>query len=199
MGLKGRVKDRAKGWPGYDAGGDASKGYLNMQPELSFRRLCALFAIGFFGLVLSACSINKNSGIREALGIDKRPPDEFAVVTKAPLVVPPNYDLRPPKEGAAPLNRTDPRLAARETTFGSRGKSRDLSRGEAALIGAAGADNARPEIRTELNRESEALAKKDKKLTSKVLFWQKPPKQGVVIDPKAEAARIRPIRPPASR
>lgn len=154
-------------------------------------KIPALLTICLLGFAVSACSINSGSNLREALGIDKRAPDEFSVVTKAPLVVPPNYDLRPPKEGAPPLNRTDPRLAARETTFGSSGKARDVSRGEAALIGAAGANQATPDIRNQLNRESENLAKKDKKLTSKVLFWQKAPKDGAVLDPKAEAARLK--------
>ena len=157
-------------------------------------RALPVFAALLAGLALSACSVNSGTGLREALGIDKNPPDEFSVVTKSPLVVPPNYDLRPPEEGAPPLNRTDPRLAARETTFGSAGKSREVSRGEAALIGAAGADNASPEIRSKLNRESKDIAKKDKKLASKVLFWQKKPKEGAVIDAKAEAERIKAAR-----
>lgn len=166
------------------------RGQLRMELRPFMNRLLPVFAAICSGLAISACSINNSSNIREALGIDKTPPDEFAVVTKAPLVVPPNYDLRPPKEGAEPLNRTDPRLAARETTFGSSGRPRDISRGEAALLGKAGADSASPEIRSKLNRESAALAKKDEKLTSKVLFWQKKPEDGAVIDPKAEAARI---------
>ena len=48
--------------------------------------------IGVLALILpamAACS---------ALG-GKNPPDEFAITTKAPLVVPPDYALRPPKPG----------------------------------------------------------------------------------------------------
>lgn len=162
-----------------------------MRLGLSLKRLLVLVNLCLFGFVLSACSVNSGTNFREALGIDKRPPDEFSVVTKAPLVVPPNYDLRPPKEGAEPLNRIDPRLAAREAAFGSAAKSSDASRGEAALLGAAGASSASPDIRNKLNRESASLAKKDKKLTSKVLFWQKKAEDGAVVDPKAEAARIK--------
>jgi hypothetical protein len=50
--------------------------------------------------------------IREAAGITKEPPDEFAVVTKAPLVIPPDYNLRPPKPGAAPTNQVPRRPRA---------------------------------------------------------------------------------------
>ena len=44
--------------------------------------------------------------IREAAGVTKSPPDEFAVVTKAPLVIPPDFNLKPPKPGAAPTNQS---------------------------------------------------------------------------------------------
>lgn len=38
--------------------------------------------------------------VQDALGLSKRAPDEFAVVRRAPLIVPPDYDLRPPDPGA---------------------------------------------------------------------------------------------------
>ena len=46
-------------------------------------------------LATSACS----SGVRQALGAEKATPDEFRVVTIAPLSVPPEYNLRPPEPG----------------------------------------------------------------------------------------------------
>lgn len=48
-------------------------------------------------LGLGGCS---GGSVQKALGIDKRAPDEFAVVSRAPLVVPPDYQLRPPRPGA---------------------------------------------------------------------------------------------------
>jgi hypothetical protein len=38
--------------------------------------------------------------VQEALGMSKRAPDEFAVVKRAPLIVPPDFELRPPEPGA---------------------------------------------------------------------------------------------------
>lgn len=38
--------------------------------------------------------------VQEVLGMDKRAPDEFAVVRRAPLIVPPDFELRPPEPGA---------------------------------------------------------------------------------------------------
>jgi hypothetical protein len=38
--------------------------------------------------------------VQDALGMGKRSPDEFAVVRRAPLIVPPDFELRPPEPGA---------------------------------------------------------------------------------------------------
>ena len=48
---------------------------------------------------LAGCS----GGTRQALGLVRSSPDEFAVVAKAPLVLPPDFGLRPPIPGAPPL------------------------------------------------------------------------------------------------
>ena len=59
----------------------------------------ALLCVG----LLNACS-----DTRAALGLDKAPPDEFAVFSRAPLSLPPDFGLRPPAPG--PLRRaTRPR------------------------------------------------------------------------------------------
>ena len=44
--------------------------------------------------------------LRQEAGLTKQSPDEFAVTTKAPLIIPPDFNLRPPSPGAAPLNQT---------------------------------------------------------------------------------------------
>jgi len=59
-----------------------------------------------------AVSVAGCDTIRQAAGQDKQSPDEFAVVTKAPLVIPPDYNLRPPTAGAAPTNQLAPTQAA---------------------------------------------------------------------------------------
>jgi len=48
-------------------------------------------------LALAGCA---RGSVQDALGMGKRAPDEFAVVKRAPLIVPPEYDLRPPDPGA---------------------------------------------------------------------------------------------------
>jgi hypothetical protein len=59
------------------------------------------------GLVLlavaSLCSITLLSGcgFRQLIGLDRVGPDEFAVESRAPLTIPPDFELRPPAPGAS--------------------------------------------------------------------------------------------------
>ena len=56
------------------------------------------FSVAAFGLVtvaLSGCS-----DFKRMVGIEKTSPDEFAVESRAPLTIPPDFDLRPPAPGA---------------------------------------------------------------------------------------------------
>ncbi len=53
-------------------------------------------------MLLSGCQ-----SVREATGAAKTPPDEFTVLTKSPLVIPPDYNLRPPQPGIASRNDPD--------------------------------------------------------------------------------------------
>lgn len=63
-------------------------------------------------LALGGCS-----GIGDALGFSKRAPDEFEVLAKAPLVVPPDYNLRPPAEEELALKERNPREMALRALF----------------------------------------------------------------------------------
>jgi len=38
--------------------------------------------------------------LKKAIGLDRTPPDEFAVESRAPLTMPPDFNLRPPQPGA---------------------------------------------------------------------------------------------------
>jgi hypothetical protein len=78
-------------------------------------------------LLLSACG----SGV---LGRER--PDEFAVTRNAPLVIPPDYSLAPPKNGeAAPSS--DARAQALEALFGG---PAPRSSSERSMLNAAGSD-----------------------------------------------------------
>ena len=65
----------------------------------------ALKEPGLFLLaVASLCSVLVLGGctsIRQMVGLDRVGPDEFAVESRAPLTIPPDFELRPPQAGAA--------------------------------------------------------------------------------------------------
>jgi hypothetical protein len=60
---------------------------------------------------------------KKALGLGKRSPDEFTVVTRAPLSLPPEFALRPPQPGAQRPQELGPVDAARQSVFAPSGSS----------------------------------------------------------------------------
>ena len=60
------------------------------------KRQLPLLAVASLSLILlSSCG-----DFRRAIGMDRVGPDEFAVESRAPLTIPPEFDLRPPQPGA---------------------------------------------------------------------------------------------------
>jgi hypothetical protein len=108
---------------------------------------------------------------QQALGMTKVVPDEFRVVTKAPLVVPPDYALRPPAPGKPRPQELQPESAARLALLGERaGEAR--SQGEKLLVAKAGADKADPLIRYVVDDEFGDVAHKEKSFADRVMFWR---------------------------
>lgn len=154
--------------------------------------------VGVLLLSTSACS-----NVRETLGLNKRPPDEFTVVRKPPLVIPPNFSLRPPKTAGLEPQQTKTVAQAKAALLGQTGTtgtsaaagsaapSPANSIGEQALLTRAGAEKANPGIRRLILRETTLLEEKDRSFTDRLIFWQKaqPPEQ--IVDANKEAKRLR--------
>ncbi|MDP6173954.1 MAG: DUF3035 domain-containing protein [Rhodospirillales bacterium] len=146
-------------------------------------------------LVLSGCDTT-----RRALGQTKDPPDEFAVFTRAPLSLPPEYNIRPPKPGATRPQAVQPRDLVRQalsgaTTRRSAGKSsagggRAASAAERAILQRSGAANPDPNIRQLVNRETSFFSEEDKTFADRIVFWGVATQFGDVVDAKKEARRI---------
>ena len=166
---------------------------------MSFNRIAAA-AFLLAGLSLAGCG-----STRAALGMTKVTPDEFRVVTKAPLVVPPDYSLRPPAPGEPRPQVLQPESAARAALLGQR-DAQTRSEGEKLLVAKAGADKADPLIRYVIDDEFGHIAHKDPSFADRVMFWRKnkPETQGVPmtaaqagaadsapVDPAVEAERIK--------
>lgn len=159
--------------------------------RLCSRRIgCAALLVGATTM-LAGCDT-----IRNATGNDKQPPDEFAVLTKAPLIIPPDYNLHPPKPGAAPMNQSEPTETAQQSLFGAdtatiaKAMPGSMSDGEKMLLASAGAQNANPSIRQDLAADrNKALQSASDDFTNTVLFWQKPSEKDEGLNPDAEIAK----------
>lgn len=125
----------------------------------------AILVIAVLGFAASGCS-----SLGKALGTGKNPPDEFAIVTKAPLTIPPDYSLRPPKPGETRPQERSPSERAQQLMVGDQA-SQPPSQGELALIQQAGALDVDSNIRSILNAENGGWAEKDDSLANRLLFW----------------------------
>lgn len=148
-------------------------------------------ALLLVGIALTACS-----GVRDQLGLNRQPPDEFTVVRKAPLVLPPNFNLRPPTPGSPAADRSTPatELARRALTGDRTAPQPDAqqSTGEQALLRRAGTNRAEPDIREVLLAETTQLRDRDDTLVNRLIFWRDPnAEEEDVLDPTAESRRLR--------
>ena len=145
-----------------------------------------LAALVGLALTTSACS-----NLRETFGLDQKAPDEFTVVRKAPLTLPPDFNLRPPRPGAPRPQELDPRQQAQSALSGggpssaanARPGSPPLSAGEQALLRQAGTTRANANIREVLTAD-EAIFAEDETFVERIMFWRK----------KAEPDRLNPTQ-----
>jgi hypothetical protein len=147
-----------------------------------------------FAVLLGAGLLSGCGDARKALGFDKSTPDEFKIVNRAPLSLPPDYALRPPQPGATrPQEQAVPQraLAAVTGATGTRPAAAAASVGENALLARVGADRANPDIREIIERESSVVAAADQTFLDRVMFWRKPEDLSPVVDPSREAQRLR--------
>ncbi len=133
---------------------------------------------------------------RKMLGLDKQAPDEFKIVSRAPLSLPPDYALRPPEPGAVrPQEQTIPQRAVAAVTgvannnggFSNSGQSD----GEQALLSHVGTKQADPNIRETVNRETSALIAENTGFMDHLMFWRGPDDPSAVVDAQKEADRLR--------
>jgi len=150
--------------------------------------------VALLALALTGCS-----SLNSILGGEKTPPDEFRVVSRAPLSLPPDYGLTAPQPGAQRPQETDIRQTARQIVVDRDNapvrqaspilQNRDPN--EAAFLRLAGAGEADPNIRATVNRESSVLAEAESGFVDSLMFWQSAQTPGTVIDADKESRRLR--------
>ena len=161
-----------------------------------------------FALCAVVIGLQGCSDIQKAIGNTKQAPDEFAVVARPPLSVPPNFSLRPPTPGEPrPQERDVTKGAERlvlgsgtqSTVSGTAGKvpssaaSTAVSRqtpGESKMRQLLNTASAEPGIRQTVNQETGTFVYEEEYLIDNLLFWREKAPRGVVVDAKAEQKRL---------
>jgi len=148
------------------------------------------------GVALSACG-----NVKQQLGFTREAPDEFTVLSRAPLTIPPDFALRPPKPGAVRPQEGNEQDRARSILLGDSKRSvraykqalaadTSLSTGEKVLLTQAGAFEADPNIRKLVERETADLAMEKASFTDNLVFWEDRSYKGTAVDPREERKRL---------
>ncbi len=175
-----------------------------MRRSTPMPRLAFPLALALLGLGLAGCQSTK-----EMLGLTKRSPDEFQVVSRAPLSMPPDYSLRPPTPGAPRpqegtvqqqaqnivtgySSRTTQTLAPDQIPSVGEGENPQAaeSAGESAFLQSAGLSGVDPDIRKTVDAETASDEESSTSLLDSLIFWRKPEPYGTVVDPQAEQKRL---------
>jgi hypothetical protein len=172
-------------------------------PRPAFPLAVALLGLGLLGPGLAGCDSTK-----EMLGLTKRSPDEFQVVSRAPLSMPPDYSLRPPTPGAPRPQEGTVQDQAKNIVTGYSGRNTGTlqpdqipsigegepqtaeSAGESAFLQSAGLSGVDPNIRKLVDQETAADEESSKSVLDSLIFWRKPEPYGTVVDPAAEQKRL---------
>ncbi len=139
---------------------------------------------------LSGCS-----SVKQELGVGRHSPDEFTVIKRAPLSLPPEYTLRAPGTGEAPAASIVSNQA-KTIVLGAPAQEVVTGDAEAVFLNQLGAQNADASIRNTIAEENGYIALENQKVVDKLIFWEEnaptdadlPASQ---VDAKKEAERLR--------
>jgi hypothetical protein len=141
-------------------------------------------------LVLASCG--NGADLSRTFGMSRDAPDEFDVTTRAPLSMPPDFALRPPRPGAPRPMELSERTQAEEalvpqTALGT--PQAGESAGQAALMQQAGPPSSN-RIREQIDADAR-MQQADTGFLDQLMFWKRSQPKGIVVDPQKEAKRLR--------
>ena len=153
--------------------------------------MSATKTITLLAMVAAASAAATGCGsISRAAGATKVSPDEFRVVTQAPLTLPPDYSLRPPRPGQPRPQESNSSDDARATLFGQ-DTAAQASQGERTLVNDAGATATDPSIRDTLDFESQGVVHRNQGFVDALLsFGANAQPANATVDPQAEQRRL---------
>jgi hypothetical protein len=152
-------------------------------------RYAPVWTVVAASLALAGCGGDELS---RTIGLTRDAPDEFTVTTRAPLSMPPDFSLRPPRPGASRPQELSERQQAEATlspTAALGGTPAGTSPGQQALVSAAGPAAPR-DIRNEVDSEAQ-LDQPSRSFTDRLMFWKAAPPPGTAVNPQAESKRLR--------
>lgn len=142
-------------------------------------------------LILSTCIIlaGCSGNVRESLGLTKESPDEFMVLSRPELSVPPDFRLSSPETAYSHKTRDKTRNEAKSillTNTEEKTDSIDASSAELTLLKKADAEDVTSDIRDILQKET-VIPEKDDGVFEKL---RKAQKLDPIVDADAEKERI---------
>lgn len=149
-----------------------------MKKQILFMALAAL--------LLAGCA----DKVKKTLGMERTAPDEFSVVERAPLTLPPDFNLMPPQDGADIPVSGD--AVAKELVLGSESNApkaaapAGMSAAENLLLQKAGTVD--PTIRQKLYVEKDAA---QPETAAQKLGLVPSDAKGKALDPTEEATRLK--------
>jgi hypothetical protein len=147
--------------------------------------------LALLAVLAAAAAASGCSSFSQAIGASKVTPDEFRVMTAAPLTLPPDYNLRPPRPGEARPQENAAASEAQTALFGET-VGAQASQGERAFIASAGATTANDEIRDTIDFESQGVVRRNEGFVNSILSFggSGAAAASTPLSPEQEAARL---------
>ncbi|WP_135212478.1 DUF3035 domain-containing protein [Vitreimonas flagellata] len=146
--------------------------------------------IAVVALMVAAATASGCASLSRAVGATRSSPDEFRVVTQAPLTLPPDYNLRPPRPGDPRPSELQPSEEARAALFGET-TGAAASQGERQLVAGAGATTADATIRDTIDFESQGVVRRNEGFVDRLIsFGGSSAPVAAPLNAEEEAARL---------
>lgn len=149
-------------------------------------------------LGLTLFGLTSCEGVQDFLGFTRETPDEFAVVERAPLEIPPDFTIRPPLPGAKrPQTEEAPAKAKKHVLSHvtadqliQKAPHPISNKAERKLLDQARTAQHAPDIKHTLYKDQQEESTEEETLMQKLALSNKAALQGDVIDPIAETDRL---------
>ncbi len=179
-----------------------------MKKKLSARNSGrTIFRLPILVLSMAVLATGCTSTQKRTIGLTRDAPDEFDVLSRAPLSIPPDFRLAEPNPGGESLSDRRADEIPRNTVFGTDdldarvydasnpGPLGGQTTGERSFLGQAGAQNSTANIRQVIDGEARAVNEADDSFINKVITFgtgaQDVSSNEVLVDAQEETRRIR--------